>query len=84
MAKAQATIRVKLELGTPRPGAWCDICLLPAAATWPLIAIYPAGVLDLGEITACPTHVDLPAVLREAADRGRAAATRPGRVELTA
>jgi hypothetical protein len=66
---AQVAFTVKLELGQPWPGAWCDLCLLPSAATWPLYGIYRAGVFSLGEITACPRHVDVQAATREACQR---------------
>ena len=74
MARMQATIRVKLELGTPPAG--CLVRHLPPALGRHLALLgictagrEPAGVLNLGEITACPRHVDVAAVAQEAADR---------------
>jgi hypothetical protein len=69
MARGQVAFRVQLELGEPRPGAWCDLCLLPRAVTWPLYGVYPGGVFSLGELVACPVHVDVQAVTRQACQR---------------
>jgi hypothetical protein len=37
--------------------------------TWPLYGVYPGGVFSLGELVACPVHVDVQAATRQACQR---------------
>lgn len=66
---APVAFTVRLQLGEPATGVWCDTCLLPSAATWPVYGLSPGGVFTLGELTACPTCVDITAAVREAVQR---------------
>ncbi|MCM6774974.1 hypothetical protein NDR87_26375 [Nocardia sp. CDC159] len=42
------------HVGTPEPGLWCANCQLPSRIGFPVIALLPTGVLDLGHATLCP------------------------------
>lgn len=67
---ATPTLTVHLQLGTPEHGLWCDSCLLPSVARWPVFVLLPGPVVQpLGDVTACPTCVDLAVVVRDAVGR---------------
>lgn len=48
------TVILHVTVGEPEPGYWCDMCLLPSAAEFPLHGLHERGVIELGRMRACP------------------------------
>jgi hypothetical protein len=47
-------VTMRIEAGDPEPGHWCDRCLLPSAAEFPLHGLHRHGVMELGRVRVCP------------------------------
>lgn len=46
-------VTMHVEAGDDEPGHWCDQCLLPSAAEFPVYGLHRGGVMELGRVWMC-------------------------------